>query len=418
MAEEALRKVSGRPRHIAWRAHEALVELGCALPEARVLRRRAPPTSPAWPTRARRRRWRSSPRLRAEGAHVDYHDPLVPTLDGSRASVDLDPARRAGFGPEDYDLAILATLHPEPRLRLARALPGGAGLHLPHARTPASDASCREHGARGESMPSSDLNVNRVLKVLAGLYLSWLLAAVMAYKAAFARAAVLEPVLRRLQHLRSRPTSSRASSSASSTARGRDAGIEPRIAIVMPGFNEEEAIAQSLRSLLALDYPEEKLELVAVNDGSTDTTLAEMQRVAADCEGRVSVINFPREPRQARGDGRRHPRHLRRGDRVRGLRLLGRARRAQMLVQPLADPPRGGRLRSRRRAQRARELDHADAGRALLRRLPRREGRGVGLRRGDLLLGLLLGLPPRGDHAAPGVVGEPDLPRHRVDLRR
>src|ERR1700691_1449541 len=37
MAEEALRKVSGRPRHVAWRAHEALVELGRPLPGARVL---------------------------------------------------------------------------------------------------------------------------------------------------------------------------------------------------------------------------------------------------------------------------------------------------------------------------------------------------------------------------------------------
>ena len=46
----------------------------------------------------------------------------------------------------------------------------------------------------------------------------------------------------------------------------------------MPGFNEEDAIAASLRSLLALDYPPEKLELVAVNDGSTDATLAEMQQ--------------------------------------------------------------------------------------------------------------------------------------------
>ena len=37
MAEEALRKVAGRPRHIAWRAHEMLVELGRPLPQARVL---------------------------------------------------------------------------------------------------------------------------------------------------------------------------------------------------------------------------------------------------------------------------------------------------------------------------------------------------------------------------------------------
>lgn len=66
---------------------------------------------------------------------------------------------------------------------------------------------------------------------------------------------------------------------------------EPRVAIVMPAFNEEEVIAHSLRSLLALDYPADKLELVAVNDGSTDETLKRMSEVAAQ-EPRVRVIDL------------------------------------------------------------------------------------------------------------------------------
>jgi UDP-N-acetyl-D-mannosaminuronate dehydrogenase len=46
-------------------------------------------------------------RLRAEGARVDYHDPLVPTLvvDGVRS-------RAVAADSESYDLAILTTLHP------------------------------------------------------------------------------------------------------------------------------------------------------------------------------------------------------------------------------------------------------------------------------------------------------------------
>jgi len=71
----------------------------------------------------------------------------------------------------------------------------------------------------------------------------------------------------------------------------RDAGIEPHVAIVMPAFNEEGVIAHSLRSLLALDYPPEKLELVAVNDGSTDQTLQRMAEVARE-EPRVRVIDL------------------------------------------------------------------------------------------------------------------------------
>ncbi len=60
----------------------------------------------------------------------------------------------------------------------------------------------------------------------------------------------------------------------------------------MPAFNEEEAIAASLRSLLALDYPEDKLELVVINDGSTDRTIDEIRAVAAESP-RVQVIDFP-----------------------------------------------------------------------------------------------------------------------------
>lgn len=46
----------------------------------------------------------------------------------------------------------------------------------------------------------------------------------------------------------------------------------PRVAIVVPCYNEARTIAKTLSSLLALDYPKNKLELVVVNDGSTDTT--------------------------------------------------------------------------------------------------------------------------------------------------
>lgn len=71
----------------------------------------------------------------------------------------------------------------------------------------------------------------------------------------------------------------------------RDVGLQPRVAIVMPAFNEEQVIARSLRSLLALDYPVDKLELVAVDDGSTDQTLARMRAVAAESP-RVRVIEL------------------------------------------------------------------------------------------------------------------------------
>jgi nucleotide sugar dehydrogenase len=116
VAEEGLRKLAGRPRHIVWRAHEMLVEAGQSLAGARVLVVGAsykPGVADAREAPARE----IVKRLRDEGAEVDYHDPLVPTLeiDGEVLhGVNPDPrADASGFGPEDYALAIVVTVHPE-----------------------------------------------------------------------------------------------------------------------------------------------------------------------------------------------------------------------------------------------------------------------------------------------------------------
>jgi cellulose synthase/poly-beta-1,6-N-acetylglucosamine synthase-like glycosyltransferase len=50
----------------------------------------------------------------------------------------------------------------------------------------------------------------------------------------------------------------------------------PRISIVVPAFNEGLTIVNSVRALLALEYESE--EVVVVNDGSSDDTLAVLQR--------------------------------------------------------------------------------------------------------------------------------------------
>ena len=50
----------------------------------------------------------------------------------------------------------------------------------------------------------------------------------------------------------------------------------PGISLVVAAYNEELTIVESLRALLALDYP--KREVVVVNDGSSDGTLALLQK--------------------------------------------------------------------------------------------------------------------------------------------
>jgi cellulose synthase/poly-beta-1,6-N-acetylglucosamine synthase-like glycosyltransferase len=56
----------------------------------------------------------------------------------------------------------------------------------------------------------------------------------------------------------------------------RTSPLSPPISVLVPAHNEEKNIADSVRSLLALDYPE--LEIIVVNDGSTDGTLRELIR--------------------------------------------------------------------------------------------------------------------------------------------
>jgi cellulose synthase/poly-beta-1,6-N-acetylglucosamine synthase-like glycosyltransferase len=52
----------------------------------------------------------------------------------------------------------------------------------------------------------------------------------------------------------------------------RESGLAPPVSLVVPAYNEGVTILQSVRSLLALRYP--RLEVVVVNDGSEDDTLA------------------------------------------------------------------------------------------------------------------------------------------------
>lgn len=49
-------------------------------------------------------------------------------------------------------------------------------------------------------------------------------------------------------------------------------GVEPGVSILVPAFNEEATIRTSILSLMQLQYPE--FEIVVINDGSKDNTLA------------------------------------------------------------------------------------------------------------------------------------------------
>jgi len=54
---------------------------------------------------------------------------------------------------------------------------------------------------------------------------------------------------------------------------------EPEVSIVIPCMNEEASISKTIEMSFAADYPKEKLEVIVINDGSTDGTLEELYRM-------------------------------------------------------------------------------------------------------------------------------------------
>lgn len=70
---------------------------------------------------------------------------------------------------------------------------------------------------------------------------------------------------------------------------------EPTITFVVPAKNEEDNIRQTLQRFAEVDYPGEKIEVIAINDGSTDGTLQEMLGAADDIKNsvaRVEVVDW------------------------------------------------------------------------------------------------------------------------------
>jgi cellulose synthase/poly-beta-1,6-N-acetylglucosamine synthase-like glycosyltransferase len=63
----------------------------------------------------------------------------------------------------------------------------------------------------------------------------------------------------------------------------------PRISVIVPAYAEEEVIADRIANLRALDYPQERLELIVACDGSPDATPKLAREAGADV-----VLELPR----------------------------------------------------------------------------------------------------------------------------
>lgn len=78
----------------------------------------------------------------------------------------------------------------------------------------------------------------------------------------------------------------------------------PGVTVIVPCYNEERTIYGTIRSLLALDYPKDKLKIIIVDDGSTDGTWHAIQKFSNNSSievyrkengGKHTAMNFALE---------------------------------------------------------------------------------------------------------------------------
>ena len=67
----------------------------------------------------------------------------------------------------------------------------------------------------------------------------------------------------------------------------------PRVSVVLPSYNEEQNVAAMAKALGEVLAPFGSFEIVFVNDASTDGTLAEIKRLAAQ-DHRIRFVSFTR----------------------------------------------------------------------------------------------------------------------------
>lgn len=80
----------------------------------------------------------------------------------------------------------------------------------------------------------------------------------------------------------------------------RNDAYEPTVSVIVAARNEEESIGQCVAALSRLDYPRQKLEIIVVNDHSTDNTAAIVERLIPE-HPNLTLINAKGSTGHVRG---------------------------------------------------------------------------------------------------------------------
>jgi cellulose synthase/poly-beta-1,6-N-acetylglucosamine synthase-like glycosyltransferase len=67
----------------------------------------------------------------------------------------------------------------------------------------------------------------------------------------------------------------------------------PFVSILVPAHNEEKVIEGTVRHILSLDYPHDKMELLVANDSSTDKTGEILEQLKEEYKGLLQVLHIP-----------------------------------------------------------------------------------------------------------------------------
>lgn len=67
----------------------------------------------------------------------------------------------------------------------------------------------------------------------------------------------------------------------------------PRLSIIIPAYNEGEMVRKAIDACARAEYPRDRLEIIVVNDGSTDDTGAHVDRAWHDRPDLVQAVHLP-----------------------------------------------------------------------------------------------------------------------------
>lgn len=68
----------------------------------------------------------------------------------------------------------------------------------------------------------------------------------------------------------------------------------PSLTIIIPAYNEGSMVSKSIESAVLAVYPKDRLEVLVIDDGSTDDTWKYIQRAVDKYPGRLTPIRFPK----------------------------------------------------------------------------------------------------------------------------